>query len=121
MTRTIRRCAALAVLAALTLGSSAAEAATADASRACSVGNSRSYGTTYVLSINVRNVRCARAREVVRAFHACRPGKAGRCDRRVLGFRCSESRFNRSSQSYDSRVTCRRGAKVVKHLYTQFL
>jgi hypothetical protein len=98
----------------------AGAAPSADASRACSVGNTRSYGTTYVLSISARRVTCSRAREIVRAFHACRPGKSGRCPR-VAGYSCSEERFNRSRLSYDSRVICRRGAKVVKHTYTQFL
>jgi hypothetical protein len=93
---------------------------TADASKSCSVGNSRSYGTTYVLSISVRNVSCRTGRSVIRAFHACRPGKAGHCSR-ASGYSCSERRFNKSPQSYDSRVTCTKGTKVVKHTYTQFI
>ena len=47
-------------------------------------------------------------------------GKRGRCPR-VSGWSCSESRFNKSRQSYDARVRCARGGKVVKHTYTQFL
>ena len=91
---------------------------TATASRACSVGDSRSYGTTYVLSIRARNVSCRRARRLVRAFHKCRPGKTGRCPR-VDGYRCSENRdFGRGS--YYSDVTCKRGGKVVKHRYNQW-
>lgn len=121
MTRTICRCAPVALLAAaLALPAPAAAAPSADASRSCSVGNTRSYGTTYVLSISARRVTCSRAREIVRAFHACRPGKSGRCPR-VAGYSCNEERFNKSRLSYDSRVICRRGAKVVKHTYTQFL
>ena len=108
------------LIAALLAPGAASAAPSADASRACSVGNTRSYGTTYVLAISARRVSCSRAREIVRAFHACRPGKTGRCPR-VSGYRCSEERFNKSSFSYDSRVTCRRGLKVVKHVYTQFL
>lgn len=94
---------------------------TASASRKCSVGDFRdaqSYGTTYVRWIRARNVTCRRAKRLIRAFHACRPGAAGRC-RRVDGYRCSENRFNVSRYQYDSNVTCRRGGKVVKHGYTQ--
>jgi hypothetical protein len=112
--------AALAVLALLALlPAGAAANPTATASKACEVGNSRTYGTTYVLSISVRNLSCRSGRRVIRAFHACRPGKAGRCSR-TAGYSCRERRFNKSRQSYDSRVRCTRGERVVKHTYTQF-
>ena len=39
---------------------------------------------------------------------------------RVSGWSCSESRFNKSRQSYDACVRRARGGKVVKHTYTQF-
>jgi hypothetical protein len=117
----IRRCAPVAlVTVALAVPSSAAADPVAVASKACEVGNSRSYGTTYVLSISARNISCTRARRVVRAFHECRPGRRGRCAR-FNGWSCSENRFNRSSGSYDSRVRCARGSRVVRHTYTQFV
>jgi hypothetical protein len=93
--------------------------APASAARSCDVGNTRGYGTTYVIKINVSAVSCAKGKSVVRAFHACRPGKSGRCSR-ASGYRCSERRFNKSPQSYDSNVTCKRGGKRVTHTYTQF-
>ena len=115
-----RALAALTTLAVLAMLPSAASASViAEASKACRVGNSRGYGTTYVLSIRVANVSCRTGRSVIRAFHACRPGRAGRCAR-TSGYSCSERRFNRSPQSYDSRATCTRGSRVVKHTYTQF-
>jgi hypothetical protein len=89
------------------------------ASKACKVGDSRSYGTTYVLSISVRGTTCRAGRRLIRAFHACRPGKSGHCAR-VSGYNCSESRFDKIKTQYSSRVTCRNGSKVVKHTYTQF-
>jgi hypothetical protein len=120
MSRIVRRSAPLAVLAVCAaLAPPALADAPATASKSCSVGNSRSYGTTYVLSISASGTSCRSARRVIRAFHACRPGKSGRCGR-AAGYRCSESRFNKSSQSYDSRVTCKRGGNTVKHTYTQF-
>jgi hypothetical protein len=88
--------------------------------RSCDVGNTRGYGTTYVIKINVSGASCAKGKSVVRAFHACRPGKSGHCSR-AAGYRCSERRFNKSPQSYDSDVTCKRGAKRVTHTYTQFI
>jgi hypothetical protein len=119
----MRRAAVLIAMAAACLAfapSAPADAPLATASRACSVGNSRDYGTTYVLGIRASGTSCRRARRLVRAFHACRPGKSGRC-RRVSGYTCSESRFNKSRQSYDSRVRCAGGGRTVKHTYTQFL
>ena len=72
-----------------------------------------------MLSIKASGTSCRSARSLIRSFHGCRPGKSGKCSR-VSGYSCSESRFNKSSQSYDSRVTCTKGGKTVKHTYTQF-
>jgi hypothetical protein len=91
----------------------------ATASKSCSVGDSRSYGTTYVLKISVSNTSCRNGKKLIRAYHACRPGKSGKCSS-VSGYSCSERRFNKSRTSYDSNVTCRKGDKTVKHTYTQF-
>ena len=121
MSRIVRRSVPLAVLAVCAALAPPALAETpATASKSCSVGDSRSYGTTYVLSISAADTSCRSARKVIRAFHACRPGKSGKCDGRAEGYSCSESRFNKSSQSYDSRVSCKKGGKTVKHTYTQF-
>ena len=84
------------------------------------MGDSRSYGTTYVLKISVSGTSCRNGRKLIRAYHACRPGKSGKCPS-VKGYSCSEHRYNKSRTSYDSNVTCRNGGKVVKHTYTQFI
>jgi hypothetical protein len=114
---------ALAVLAAtvavLAPSAGAGPVASAAAKR-CGVGDSRSYGTTYVLTIHVSGTSCRSGRKLIRAYHACRPGKAGKCPS-VKGYSCSEHRFNKSKTSYDSNVTCRNGRKTVKHQYTQFI
>jgi len=109
------------LLLALAIALSAALAVTASpaAAKACDVGNTRGYGTTYVIEISAKKVGCSDAKRLVKAYHDCRPGKSGRCAR-VSRYACSESRFNKSSQSYDSNVTCKKGAKRVKHTYTQF-
>lgn len=116
MSRLTRRCAAVAALCAAAVAVSASPAA----AKSCDVGNTRSYGTTYVVAITVSGVSCSKGKSVIRAYHACRPGKAGRCPS-VAGYRCSERRFNKSPQSYDSEVTCKRGSKRVRHTYTQFI
>ncbi len=121
MSRLVRRSAPLVVLAACAALAPPALADTpAMASKSCSVGDDRSYGTTYVISINASGTSCRNARKLVRAFHGCRPGKRGKCGS-VSGYSCGESRFNKSPQSYDSRVSCSKGGKTVKHTYTQFL
>jgi hypothetical protein len=117
MTRTTRTLGALAVLGTVTALLAVTPAASA---RGCRVGDKRSYNTTYVLSIRVSGTSCRKARRLIRAYHRCRPGRRGRCPH-VRGYSCSESRFNKSRISYDSRVTCRRGGKKVKHVYTQFI
>jgi hypothetical protein len=117
-----RIAAAAAVIAATTALASTAAAAgpVATASKSCRVGDYGSYGTTYVYPpIRVSNTSCRTGRRVVRAFHACRPGKAGYCHRRVLGYSCSERRFDKIRTQYSSRVTCRNGSRVVKHTYQQ--
>jgi hypothetical protein len=122
MSRSTRQLAVLAALAACAALAPAAPAAGPDAtaSKSCRVGDSRSYGTTYVLKISVSGTSCRAGRKVIRAFHSCRPGKSGKCGG-VLGYSCSESRFNKSRTSYDSNVSCRKGGKTVKHTYTQFI
>lgn len=107
---------------ALALVLTAVSVAPASAARSCSIGNSRDYGTTYVTSIKVAGTSCANGRTVIRAFHRCRPGKAGYCSSRVYGYRCRESRYNRSRTQYDSLVTCSKaGGRRVWHRYTQWL
>jgi hypothetical protein len=112
---------ALALLAALAAFAPAAGAAepVATASKSCPRGDERSYGTTYVTVISVSNTSCRNGRALIRAYHACRPGKSGKCSS-VKDYTCSERRYNKGPTSYDSDVTCRKGSKTVKHTYTQF-
>jgi hypothetical protein len=133
MSRVVRTSALLAALALPALATaSGAGAATAGAAAAagagspqahaagkCNIsGQERSFGTTYVTSITVKRTSCATGKAVVRAFHKCRKGPRGRCHHRVKGFKCKERRSGIAVQ-FNSRVTCKRGGKVVKHTYTQ--
>jgi hypothetical protein len=117
--RAMRLTTALVLLIAVAaLAPSASAGPVAHASKTCSVGDSRSYGTTYVTSISVSNTSCRNGKRLIRAYHACRPGKSGKCPS-VKGYSCSEKRTTGKTQ-YDSRVTCRKGDKTVKHTYTQY-
>jgi hypothetical protein len=123
MSRVVRTSALLAALALLALttagGAGAGAAPQAHAAGKCNIsGQERSFGTTYVTSITVKNTSCATGKAVVRAFHKCRKGPRGRCHHRVKGFKCKERRSGIAVQ-FNSNVTCKRGNKVVKHTYTQ--
>ena len=81
--RAMRLTVALALLAAVLLAPSAsATAPVATASKSCGIGDSRGYGTTYVLKISASGTSCRAARSLIRAYHACRPGKSGKCGQR---------------------------------------
>lgn len=86
-------------------------------------GKERKLGATYVTSLKVSGISCRAAEDVVKAFHRCRRangGADGRCTRRVSGFRCTETRFNKISTQYDAKVSCRRTGKRIDFTYTQF-
>ena len=111
--------AALIVAAAPGAAPAAGDGPTATAARSCSVGDSRSYNTTYVLWIRARNVSCRKARERVRAFHKCRQGARGRCPN-LGAWNCTENRGPSGPGSFYSTAKCKRGGKVVKHRYNQW-
>ena len=112
-----------AVAAGLTAGATAAEATGPVAGAAKSCGFSRSLGATYVTRISAKRVSCAKAKDVIRAFNACRKdhgGADGRCPSKVAGgFRCNEGKRLRGPISIDADVSCRKGAKRVKFHYQQ--
>ena len=110
--------AGLLVAAAPAAAPAAGDGPTATAAKSCSVGDSQSYGTTYVLWIRARHASCRRARKVVRGFHKCRRGATGRCGS-FNGWHCSEDRqYGRGS--FYSTVRCKRGGKIVRHKYNQW-
>lgn len=74
----------------------------------------------YFTSLKVERVSCRTGRKVTLAHHRCRTesGRAGRCGRRVLRYRCSEQR-NSIPTEINARVTCRRGGAKVVYTYQQ--
>lgn len=82
-------------------------------------------GPTYVTYLNVRGTTCSEAVSVVKAFHRCRyanGGPSARCTSKVMGYACTEQRTVTPALkdvSFDSRVVCEKGKKIVKHGYQQ--
>jgi hypothetical protein len=79
-------------------------------------------GSGYFTSLSVKNTSCAKGGALAVAYYRCRTenGKAGRCKRKVNGYRCTEKR-NAIATEIDALVRCRRGAKRVTHTYQQNL
>ena len=102
-----------------------AEAAAALA--VCNIdGKQKSMGASYVTSLKVQGVSCAKAEKVIRAYHQCRKdngGAAGNCGSAVLGFTCKDGkRVGVPDVQYNATAKCRKlsnDAKRVKSTYTQ--
>lgn len=81
----------------------------------------RNLGTTYVYVLRVSGTSCRNGKRLVREYHACRRrngGRDGTC-RRVLRYRCTERRYNKSRFSFDASARCKRTGREVYHRYTQ--
>jgi hypothetical protein len=110
--------AALLAALALAAGAPAASTTTCDVRK-----DGRKLGTTYVTSLKVEHVGCARAKSVVKAFNRCRRangGLKGRCEKRVLGYRCTEKRGDSIPTQYSAKATCKNGSRAVRFGYTQY-
>jgi hypothetical protein len=111
-------------LAALLLALALAAGAPAASTTTCDIRkDGRKLGTTYVTSLKVQQVSCVKAKRVVKAFNACRKasgGLKGRCEKRVLGYRCTEKRGNSIPTQYSSKATCKSATRTVRFAYTQY-
>jgi hypothetical protein len=112
------------LLACLMLAALLAPAASGAASPAAAAARSctppKYPGSGYFTSVRARGVSCPDARRVVLAHYRCRTrtGRAGRCRRTVLRYRCSETRRSIATE-IDGRVSCRRGSRSVIYTYQQ--
>jgi hypothetical protein len=120
--------AAAAALCALSAGSGAAEPiATAAAFAPCDIsGKQQDLGASYVTSLKVQGVGCAKAEKVIAAYHRCRHqggGPGGSCSETVVGFRCKDGRRTGVPDvQYNATAKCRKvsdSAKRIKSSYTQ--
>jgi hypothetical protein len=111
-------------LAALLLALALAGGAPAASTTTCDIRkDGRKLGTTYVTSLKVQQVSCAKAKRVVKAFNACRKangGVKGRCEKRVLGYRCTEKRGNSIPTQYSAKAACKSATRTVRFAYTQY-
>lgn len=108
----------LAAAAALLVAATPGGAAAGSAARTC---KPPAYpGSGYFTSLSVKRTTCRTGKKLALAYYRCRTenGKAGRCNRRVMRFRCTEER-NSIATEIDARVRCKRGGKRVVHTYQQ--
>jgi hypothetical protein len=77
-------------------------------------------GSGYFLTLKTQHVGCKTGKKVTLAHYRCRVehGKKGHCKRKVLGYRCTEQRQAIATE-FNSKVTCKRGAKRVIYKYQQ--
>lgn len=103
-------------------GGASSEASAAQSLTACDIsGKEKSLGASYVTSVKVAGVSCAKGIKVVKAYHACRKDKGGVCGSPGLGFSCKEGkRQTVPGVQYSTTMKCRKGASTrVKSSYTQ--
>jgi hypothetical protein len=120
--------AAVALISAVAVGSgSASPVAQKSAFTACNIdGKQKRLGASYVTSLKVQGVSCAKAEKVIKAYHRCRKdngGAGGSCGSTVLGFTCKDGkRVGVPDVQYNATAKCRKNAnanKRVKSSYTQ--
>jgi hypothetical protein len=89
-------------------------------------GKQQQLGASYVTSLKVQGVSCAKAEKVIKAYHQCRHqngGAAGTCSDTLLGFKCNDGkRTGVPNVQYNATAKCHKVAnasKRVKSRYTQ--
>jgi len=120
--------AAAGVMAAITApGSGASPVAHAAAFSPCDInGKQQDLGASYVTSLKVQGVSCAKGEKVIKAYHQCRHqngGPAGTCSNTLLGFKCKDGkRTGVPNVQYNATAKCHKtsnASKRVKSQYTQ--
>ena len=128
----MRPVAAILVLAGLIAGllvqsGSAAPVAQTASFSACDIsGQQQNLGASYVTSLKVQGVSCAKGEKLIRAYHQCRHqtgGPAGNCASTLLGFKCKDgARTGVPNVQYNATAKCHKvpnSSKRVKSTYTQ--
>jgi len=89
-------------------------------------GKQQDLGASYVTSLKVQGVSCAKGEKVISAYHRCRHqsgGPAGNCSNTVLGFSCKDGkRSGVPNVQYNATAKCHKvsnSAKRIKSSYTQ--
>jgi hypothetical protein len=105
----------------------AAPIAHASAFSPCDIsGKQQQLGASYVTSLKVQGVSCAKGEKLIRAYHRCRHqngGPAGTCSSTLLGFKCKDGRRTGvPNVQYNATAKCHKvsnAAKRIKSSYTQ--
>jgi hypothetical protein len=89
-------------------------------------GKQQDLGASYVTSLKVQGVSCAKGEKVIKAYHQCRHqsgGPAGTCSDTLLGFKCKDGkRTGVPNVQYNATAKCHKvsnASKRVKSRYTQ--
>ena len=89
-------------------------------------GKQQQLGASYVTSLKVQGVSCAKGEKVIKAYHQCRHqngGAAGTCGGTLLGFKCKDGkRTGVPNVQYNATAKCHKvsnASKRVKSRYTQ--
>jgi hypothetical protein len=89
-------------------------------------GKQQQLGASYVTSLKVQGVSCAKGEKLIKAYHQCRHqngGAAGTCGATLLGFKCKDGkRDGVPNVQYNATAKCHKvsnPSKRVKSRYTQ--
>jgi hypothetical protein len=89
-------------------------------------GQQQNLGASYVTSLKVQGVSCAKGEKVIKAYHQCRHqsgGAAGTCNATLSGFKCKDGkRTGVPNVQYNATAKCHKvsnASKRVKSRYTQ--
>ena len=107
---------------ALLVAVAALASAPAAHAKQCNVqSDAENLGPSYVTSLEVKGITCARGKSLVRSYHACRKARGGikgRCPS-VRGYSCKEQRETIKTQ-FSAKATCTNGSRRFVHTYSQF-
>jgi hypothetical protein len=105
-------------------GSASPAAHAASFSRCNISGKQQQLGASYVTSLKVQGVSCAKAQKVIKAYHRCRHqngGPAGNCGSTLLGFKCKDGkRTGVPNVQYNATAKCHKVKKPSKRLKSRY-
>jgi hypothetical protein len=89
-------------------------------------GQQQNLGASYVTSLKVQGVSCAKGEKVIKAYHQCRHqagGPAGNCGSTLSGFKCKDgARDGVPDVQCNATAKCHKvsnASKRIKSRYTQ--
>ena len=86
-----------------------------------SVSEQRNLGASYVYTLKVKGLDCAKGKKLVLKFHECRHdngGADGTCGS-VKGYSCNTKILDESPQQFSAKATCTKGSKKFKQTFAE--